>query len=79
MMTPMSAALNNVWEGIANDILPNEDENEDMTGDAVASITADYVETYLQEPQLTEWKAADWDQRDAWLAEAFPKHQLYGF
>ncbi len=78
----MKRALNSVWEGIGPDLMDGmggEDANPTFTGADLQNIIGDYAETYLYGEELAAWKAADWDQRAAFLKEAFPDKQLYGY
>lgn len=79
----MIEGIYNVWQTIGHDILQTwecpKGESPTLTGEDVAGVTIDYVETYLPEHLLKEWKVASPDQRDAWLEETFPKRSLYGY
>ena len=75
----MKNALNQVWQAIANDLLPSEDDCPEFTGEHVAELVGDYAETYLNGEELKSWKTASWEKKNEWLAEAFPATELYGF
>lgn len=74
--------LRQVWQAIGCDVLQaigNGDECITQTGEEVQSFVGDYAGTYLTGENLAAWQAADWEQRMAWLKEAFPDKELYGF
>lgn len=79
----MKEGIYDVWQTIGPDILQTwdcpEGESPTLTGEDVAGVTIDYVETYLPKHLLEEWKAASSEQRDFWMEEAFPKASLYGY
>lgn len=75
----MKSALNAVWEGIGPDVLDSYGGNPTLNGHTVGQIVADYAQTYLYGEELESWKNASWEQRTAWLSQAFPSTQKYGW
>ena len=80
----MTEGIYSVWQTIGHDILQTwggcpKGESPTLTGEDVAAVTVDYVETYLPSHLLDEWNAASYEQRHLWLDETFPKTSNYGY
>lgn len=76
---PIVGEIRSVWDAIANDILPPEDECPVFTGVEVQDIVADYVDTYISREMKPVWNSASWEQKHLWLSDAFPASESYGY
>lgn len=77
----MKDELDMVWQGIGPDVLSavGEDETGEISGAEVQDVVGDNASSILTGEALATWTAASWDQRKAWLEEAFPAEQRYGW